>query len=154
MANGHTNSNDVQARLGSAEQQIASLAAQQRALTENVSAVASSVREVGQTMASGFQKVDNQIDALGSKISEQGKPQWQTLIAVFGAIVVIVGWFAKSEIGPILTEQETTRRYISELKQADERASEHDALARERIARLEEIRRLEEAGLLKQKGTP
>lgn len=154
MAAQNSNNNNVESRLGSAEQQIASLAAQQRALTENVSAVAASVREVGQTMASGFQKVDNQIDALGSKISEQGKPQWQTLIAVFGAIVVIVGWFAKSEIGPILTEQETTRKYISELKQVDDRANEQNAQARERIARLEEIRRLEEAGLLKQKGTP
>lgn len=147
-------SNAIESRIVRTEQQLASLAGEQRALTENVASLASHMKELSSTMASSFQRVDNQIDSLGSKLVEQTKPQWQTIAAMFGVTVIVIGWFAKSEIAPILVEQETARQYMRELKNADAATAEQNSQSRERIVRLEEIRRLEEAGMLKQKGAP
>jgi len=156
---GEGSESDVHPRLLRTEQQIATLTAEQRALTSNVVALTESMTGMREQITDGFDKVDIRM----GKLAEAGRPQWQTVAAMFGVVVVVITWFAKSEIGPIIAEQQDIKAHVENLSREAEmsveaaatkadRLAEQNAAARERLARLEEVQRLQEVGLIKLKG--
>ncbi len=94
--------NNLGNRVSEAEQQIATLAASQRAMAEKVTSLASSVE-------SGFSKTDSKIDLLSSKIGEMGRPRWEALGTMFAIAVAVIGWFVTSHVGPLQNAITVTR---------------------------------------------
>lgn len=115
--------NNLGNRVSEAEQQIATLAASQRAMAEKVTSLASSVE-------SGFSKTDSKIDLLSSKIGEMGRPRWEALGTMFAIAVAVIGWFVTSHVGPLQSAITVTRE---DTERVERRIDSHP----ERLAKLE-----------------
>lgn len=116
-------SNNLGNRVSEAEQQIATLAASQRAMADKVASLASSVE-------TGFTRTDGKIDALANKIGEMGRPRWEALGTMFAIAVAVIGWFVTSHVGPLQNAISVTR------EDTDRVERRIDALP-ERVSKLE-----------------
>lgn len=123
-------------RIDDVEIELASIAAKQLALTESIAAVTKTVGDLGRNVQSAFERSESRMESLRGLIQDQGKPKWSIMATMFGVIVVVVGWYAKSEIAPLDTRMQAFDKQLDATHGVSER-----------LARLEVRAELQDVGL-------
>lgn len=97
---------NVDSRVTEVEKNIIALTASQKSLTENVDKVSQTLESLGKTFQTSLEKVESQISNLSGAVATGKQMNWQTAGAVFVIIAAVLGYFVKSETGPIEVKNE------------------------------------------------
>ena len=117
---------DLTNRVSIIETELMSLARNQNQLTDTVAKyiTASEQRDTA---------VLNKIGEISDKVAGQGKPNWGALGTMFGAIVLILGWYVSGLINPIDTK---ITSQITNMNQLEERVLQIDLIQDNKLLEL------------------
>ena len=102
------------ARISQIETAIATLAAQQKGLTEDLASLSVDVSRLADSVSTSLSKMND-------AYKDGQRPQWGVIFAGFSAVVVILGWFVTAQLAPMAKEIDYLRERRQELTTLPER---------------------------------